>query len=232
MPTYCLMETQGSVDGLEERFNKGPLAGMYMDERFPDSKGDSALQLPRCDAAARECMSIDLAQADALTDQECLDIALVQAAMRGDLHDAKRALQAGAKANTTADISLNMGIRDRRRVRRATPLMRACEFGREEVVVLLLGARADPVRKDSRMWTPRCYALGAGEMDCARRLLEAASGLAEEQREHAANLQASIVEQCREEVGEECAAQIARELEADGFLCPQGRPAPKAPPSK
>uniref|UniRef100_A0A7S4SZH0 Uncharacterized protein n=1 Tax=Alexandrium monilatum TaxID=311494 RepID=A0A7S4SZH0_9DINO len=232
MPTFCLAETKGSVDGLEECFNKSPMTGMYMDEHFPDSKGDSALQLPRCGATAQECMNIDLARADALTDQECLDIMLVQAAMRGDLHDAKRALQAGAKVNTTADISLNMGVRDRRRVKRVTPLMRACEFGREEVLVFLLGVRADPMKKDSRMWMPLCYALGAGEMDCAQRLLEATSGLAEEQKEHATNLRASIVEQCKEEVGEECAAQIAKELEPDGFLCPQGRPAPKAPPSK
>merc|ERR1719498_1378290 len=101
-----------------------------------------------------------------LSDQECADIALVQATVRGEVADVVRALSLGASPNTIAELTLRMGEPKKGRRGRAahmTPLMRACELGHEDVVVQLLSAKASAVQCDSHGWTPLAHALAAGE---------------------------------------------------------------------
>merc|ERR1712216_204184 len=68
---------------------------------------------------------------DPLGDQQCMNISLVQATIRGDARDVARALASGAQPNTTAELTLKMGdaAKDHRRGKagHVTPLMRACE---------------------------------------------------------------------------------------------------------
>merc|ERR1719436_2024357 len=106
-----------------------------------------------------------------LDDQECLDVLLVQAVIRGELSDVKKALSSGAAVDTRADIVLNMGEKDTTRGRGRTPLMRACALAFEDIILHLLDAKANLSRCDSRRWTPLCHALGAGEVDLCERLL-------------------------------------------------------------
>uniref|UniRef100_A0A7S0B7T2 Uncharacterized protein n=1 Tax=Pyrodinium bahamense TaxID=73915 RepID=A0A7S0B7T2_9DINO len=200
--------------------------GAVQSQRAGDSKGHEqppslSTFIPRCDVG-QECYGCDLSRTDALTDQECVDIMLSQAVMRGDLQDMQRALAKGAQVNTIADITLNMGIRDRKRVKKVTPLMRACEYGHEEVVSRLLEVRADPLRQDTRQWIALCYALGAGELGAARRLISETNAVANEQKDIVMSLRHSVLEQCEEDVGEEVVAEVSKELGPGGFLWQQG----------
>merc|ERR1719295_372399 len=98
---------------------------------------------PRCDVL-EECI---LDKPVGLTDQECLEVRLVQAVIRGDVADVQQALKQGANINTTAGLSINMGDVVSCPMRQTTPLMRACALGHTDVVDVLLQARADRRRE-------------------------------------------------------------------------------------
>ncbi|CAE8630024.1 unnamed protein product, partial [Polarella glacialis] len=73
---------------------------------------------------------------DALTDEECADILLVNATIRGELFDVQRALEMGASPNTIAGLGLKQGDHKKGKRRNGeamhvTPLMRACELGHQ-----------------------------------------------------------------------------------------------------
>eukprot|EP00930_Biecheleria_cincta_P075680 TRINITY_DN6285_c0_g1_i2.p1 TRINITY_DN6285_c0_g1~~TRINITY_DN6285_c0_g1_i2.p1 ORF type:complete len:167 (-),score=20.26 TRINITY_DN6285_c0_g1_i2:114-614(-) len=110
-----------------------------------------------------ECLAPELCHLStgALTDQECANILLVNACIRGQLADVQRALGLGASPNTFASLSLKMGDVSKGRKRKGdashvTPVMRACEMGHEDVVEFLLNARASPAQCDSKGWSPMC----------------------------------------------------------------------------
>lgn len=155
---------------------------------------------------------------DALNDQECADVVLVQAVMRGDLEDVKKAISNGARVDTCAEIALFRGVRDQQRTKYVTPLMRACDCGRDEVVSHLLRLRADPLRQDSRKFNALCYALGAGELALARVLLEESPHTAKMQQVAAWRQAEEIMEQCEEAAGDEVAQELRTALSPGGFL--------------
>lgn len=155
---------------------------------------------------------------DALNDKECADVILVQAVMRGELMDMKRALSKGASVDTVAEIALNMGIRDAKRIKRVTPLMRACDCGRDEAVSYLLMVRADPLKQDSRKWNALCYALGAGELSAARTLLEETASTARQQKVVAWSHKELLLEMCEDSAGDEVAAELQKEFGPGGFV--------------
>ncbi|CAE7465787.1 unnamed protein product [Symbiodinium natans] len=106
-----------------------------------------------------------------LNDQECADVLLAQAAMRGELKDVQRALRDGARVDTRAELCIAMGDANASMPRKLTPLMRACACGHAEVVICLLEAKASLWRVDSHGWTPLCHALANCELSLARHLL-------------------------------------------------------------
>uniref|UniRef100_A0A7S2J6K4 Uncharacterized protein n=1 Tax=Zooxanthella nutricula TaxID=1333877 RepID=A0A7S2J6K4_9DINO len=169
---------------------------------------------PRCDVL-EECI---LDKPVGLTDQECLEVRLVQAVIRGDVADVQQALKQGAHVNTTAGLSINMGDVVSYPMRQTTPLMRACALGHTDVVDVLLQARADHWRHDSKGWTPLCHALGAGEFDIARTLLERSRTAVERQKLTAQKLQKELLELCEESAGPDAAAALKKEFAPGGLL--------------
>eukprot|EP00427_Karlodinium_veneficum_P011422 CAMPEP_0169081186 /NCGR_PEP_ID=MMETSP1015-20121227/10873_1 /TAXON_ID=342587 /ORGANISM="Karlodinium micrum, Strain CCMP2283" /LENGTH=242 /DNA_ID=CAMNT_0009140951 /DNA_START=89 /DNA_END=817 /DNA_ORIENTATION=- len=158
---------------------------------------------------------------DPLTDQECANIALVQAAMRGDAEDVSRAIAIGASPNTIADITLRMGEPKKGRKGKAvhlTPLMRACELGHEDVVTQLLNARASAIMCDSHGWTSLCHALGAGEINIARIIAQHPGINMKRQKEICRKLQSEVVAKCQAERGQEAASLVQVELGPGGLL--------------
>jgi len=157
-----------------------------------------------------------------LSDKECADITLVQATLRGDVSDVKRALDHGASVNTTADITLRMGDPNKKcrkgKAKHVTPLMRASGLGHEDVVETLLQARALPSQCDSHGWTPMCYALGAGEVEIARTLWKNSMPRLHRHKEIVRRLQADIVAKCVNEAGPDAAAKVKHELGTEGFM--------------
>merc|ERR1712039_615240 len=128
------------------------------------------------------------------------------------------ALEMGASPNTVASLSLKMGepSKGKRKgcARHVTPLMRASELGHEDVVITLIEARASPIQCDSHGWGPLCYALGAAQLDVARRLLELSDvGQRKVQRENVVKMQGEIIAKCEENVSQEAAALVRREFE-------------------
>jgi len=159
---------------------------------------------------------------DPLSDQECADIALVQATTRGEATDVVRALSLGASPNTIAELTLRMGEPSKKgrkgRAAHMTPLMRACELGHEDVVVLLLEARASLLQCDSHGWTPVCHALGAGEVGIAKLVAQHPGFKLLRQKEICRKLQEDILLKCRSEVSEEEVAAVETALGSGGFL--------------
>jgi len=149
---------------------------------------------------------------DALNDKECADVVLVQAVMRGDLEDVKKAMANDATVDTFAEIALFRGVRDQQRIKQVTPLMRACDCGRDEVVSYLLRHRADPLRQDSRKFNALCYALGAGELALARVLLEESPHTAKMQQVAAWRQAEEIMDQCEEAAGHEVAEELRKDF--------------------
>lgn len=163
---------------------------------------------------------------DPLTDQECADIGLVQATVRGDSHDVARALSLGAQPNTIAELTLRMGEPSKKgrkgRAVHLTPLMRACELGHEDVVLLLLRARASVLQCDSHGWTALCHALGSGEVGIARLVADHSGSRLSKQKDICRKLEAEILLKCQSEASEEALALVQREFGAGGLLdlCP------------
>merc|ERR1712217_462897 len=93
--------------------------------------------------------------------------------------------------------------------------MQACALGYEDVVTLLLEARANPLRKDRRHWTPLCHALAAGELGIAHKLFEV---FPENQKAIVHGLRDQILEECMDNDDESAADAVRRELGAGGFL--------------
>jgi hypothetical protein len=158
---------------------------------------------------------------DPLSDQECANIALVQAAIRGDAADVTRAIALGASPNTIADITLRMGEPKKGRKTKAchlTPLMRACELGHEDVVIQLLNARASALQCDSHGWTPLCHALGAGEINIARIIVQRPGANLKRQKEIWRKLQSEVTARCQAEVGQEAASLVLVEMGPGGLL--------------
>mmetsp|Transcript_26645 Transcript_26645/g.79483 ORF Transcript_26645/g.79483 Transcript_26645/m.79483 type:complete len:204 (+) Transcript_26645:75-686(+) len=183
------------------------------EERFHNTVGEaSCAKLPRFD----ECI---LDQVTGLTDKECADVLLVQAVTRGEIPDVQRALENGASIDTCAELCINMGEIAPKKVVNVTPLMRAAALGHAEVIDILLEAKANPWRSDSHGWTPLCYALGAGELEVARRLLQVVGEDKEEkQKAIAQKLQKQVIEQCEETSGAERAEELKKEFDIGGFL--------------
>eukprot|EP00435_Cladocopium_sp_Y103_P056222 s136_g18.t3 len=90
-----------------------------------------------------------------LTDQECADVRLAQAATRGELKDLQQAIRSGARVDTRAEMHIAMGDAGNAKPGKRTPLMRACASGHLEVVKALLASGASMWRVDSRGWTAR-----------------------------------------------------------------------------
>lgn len=159
---------------------------------------------------------------DPLSDQECADIALVQATVRGEPHDVVRALSLGASPNTIAELTLRMGEPSKKgrrgRAVHMTPLMRACELGHEDVVMCLLKGRASALQCDSHGWTPLCHALGAGEVRLARLLASQPGFKLERQKEICRKLQAEILSKCEVEASPEALAAVEAALGPGGVL--------------
>lgn len=157
-----------------------------------------------------------------LGDQECADIALVQATVRGEVSDVLRALAMGAQPNTTAEMTLRMGepTKKGRRGRAAhmTPLMRACELGHEDIAVQLLSAKASAVQCDSHGWTPLCHALAAGEVDVAKLLSQQPGFRLQQQKDICRKLQSEICQKCQKECDEDALKKLKREMEPGGLL--------------
>lgn len=156
-----------------------------------------------------------------MTDQECADIALVHGTVRGELLDVRRALSHGAKPDTIAGLTLKMGAPKETKQGeggRMTPLMRACLLGNAEIMEALLEARASPALCDGRGWNALCYALSAGEVDLARRLLDLTEKKRALQKKVACQHEQEIVEQCRRVVSQEAAALVQKEFGHHGFL--------------
>mmetsp|Transcript_582 Transcript_582/g.1827 ORF Transcript_582/g.1827 Transcript_582/m.1827 type:complete len:231 (-) Transcript_582:103-795(-) len=207
------------------------LPGVAESEALPDWEGRRPQALAGCECkrvlscdVGEDCLMACSLSADALDDQECADVLLMQAATRGDLEDVEKALSRGACVDNCAELALNMGVRDHKRVRRVTPLMRACEAGHQEVARRLLLQRADPWRFDTRNWTPLCYALGAGELEVGRVLLQDARGAAaDSHRAMAERLQRALLEHCEVSAGDERAEELRQALAPGGFLHRQPR---------
>lgn len=160
---------------------------------------------------------------DPLSDQECADIALVQATVRGEARDVVRALSLGAHPNTIAELTLRMGEPSKKgrrgRAVHVTPLMRACEMGHEDITLLLLRAKASALQCDSHGWTALCHALGAGEVSCGRLVVQQSGvKLRPKQKEICRKLEAEILEKCRTEATQEQLADVQRELGPGGLL--------------
>jgi hypothetical protein len=157
-----------------------------------------------------------------LTDQECADIALVQATVRGELQDVQKALGLGASPNTIADLTLRMGEPKKKgrkgRAIHTTPLMRACEMGHEDIVHHLLKAKASPIMCDSHGWTPLCHALAAGEATLARLLIDQPGIKLKRQKEICLKNQTEILHKCVNEVSQEVADSVLKEFGPEGFL--------------
>ncbi|CAE7828225.1 unnamed protein product [Symbiodinium microadriaticum] len=152
-----------------------------------------------------------------LTDQECADVLLAQAAVRGELKDVQRALRDGARVDTRAELCIAMGDANASLPRKLTPLMRACACGHYEVVCSLLEAKASLWRVDSRGWTPLCHALANCELSMARHLLAEAGTHRERQLKMMTAKRDEIVDYCEEWVGGDSANQLHNEFEL-GFL--------------
>lgn len=193
----------------------------------------SLASAPGCTPSLRggkpECFTLDpctpaLAgrSLDALTDQECADIALVQGTVRGEASDVKRALSSGASPNTIADLTLRMGEPSKKgrrgRAAHMTPLMRACELGHEDIALQLLEAKANALQCDSHGWTPLCHALGAGEVAIARMILQQPGVKMQRQRDICQKLQAEILIKCQNEASEEALAATEKELGLGGLV--------------
>lgn len=156
-----------------------------------------------------------------LGDQECADIALVQATVRGEVTDVVRALSLGASPNTIAELTLRMGEPKKGRRGRAahmTPLMRACELGHEDVVLHLIKARASTIQCDSHGWTPLCHALAAGEVAIARLICQQPNCKLERQKEICEKLHAEIIHKCQRDASLEVLAAVEMEFATGGLL--------------
>lgn len=160
-----------------------------------------------------------------LSDQECADIALVQATIRGEVTDAVRALTLGAAPNTTAELTLRMGEPNKKgrkgRAAHVTPLMRAAEFGHEDIVIQLLKFKASTYQCDSHGWTPLCYALGAGELAIAKLIVQSPGFRVRRQKEICEKLESEILLKCTEEASQE-AAELVQRIFDDGSLFDAG----------
>ncbi|CAK0816238.1 unnamed protein product [Prorocentrum cordatum] len=159
-----------------------------------------------------------------LSDKECADVLLVNAAVRGDVEDLQRALELGASVDTTAELTLTMGDLSKG-VRPApthvTPLMRAAELGHAGAVERLLRSKATAHQCDSKGWNALCYALGSGQI-CTARMLAEASPTA--RAGMPASVLAEVLHRCRREAGATRAAELERELAPGGSLA---APAPE-----
>eukprot|EP00930_Biecheleria_cincta_P015382 TRINITY_DN12857_c0_g1_i1.p1 TRINITY_DN12857_c0_g1~~TRINITY_DN12857_c0_g1_i1.p1 ORF type:complete len:253 (-),score=59.11 TRINITY_DN12857_c0_g1_i1:169-927(-) len=170
-------------------------------------------ELPTCDVTSlpRGCLPEQMA---GLSDQECADVLLAQASVRGELQDVQRALGQGASVDTRAELCIAMGDLSGKKPRKLTPLMRACSAGHSEVVEMLLAANASLWRADADGWTPLCHALGAGELMLARQLLVAAGPHSERQKGIARAKQAQVMDALEDNE----AAEAVREEFESGFL--------------
>lgn len=157
-----------------------------------------------------------------LSDQECADIVLVQAAVRGEVSDVIRALSLGASPNTVAELTLRMGEPSKKgrrgRAIHLTPLMRACELGHEDVALQLLDAKASPLQCDSHGWTPLCYALGAGEVGIATMLSQRPGFRLQQQKEICRKLRSEILSKCEKEGDHDALSAIKTEMALGGWL--------------
>mmetsp|Transcript_11949 Transcript_11949/g.32309 ORF Transcript_11949/g.32309 Transcript_11949/m.32309 type:complete len:236 (+) Transcript_11949:64-771(+) len=223
----CSPQNLGSSDKYTPR--DGNDCPVPVGKQLPSTAYSAVVAPPECDAgdeAWHTCQKgVTVAcfplQPNALSDAACINVLLAQAAVRGELSDVKRALDQGAKVDTCAELQVNLGVRDRKRIKRVTPLMRACANGHEDVVASLLAAGASHSRYDSRGWTPLCYALGAGELNLARKLLQQMEGNAAQQKAIAQNLKSELVEECEDCASELSAAELLKEFGPDGFLFAQ-----------
>merc|ERR1712048_1064343 len=100
-----------------------------------------------------------------------------------------------------------------------TPLMRACEQGHEDIMLCLLEARASPVQCDSHGWSALCHALGAGEVELARRLTDCIDKKTlKVQKDTVHKLRKEILVKCEREAGKDAMMEVQRHLEPSGFL--------------
>lgn len=143
---------------------------------------------------------------------------LVNAVIRGELPDVRRALATGADPGTIADLALRTaepGKRGQHRTDGTTPLMRAANLGHADIVLCLVEARAGLEDRDSRGWTPICHALGAAEIEIARSIQ---SQFTPEQiirqRKVVRDCKPDLLDRCAAEVGDASVEHVRLELEA------------------
>lgn len=151
-----------------------------------------------------------------LTDQECADVRLAQAATRGELKDLQQAIRSGARVDTRAEMHIAMGDAGNAKPGKRTPLMRACANGHLEVVKALLMSGASMWRVDSRGWTPLCYALANGEWIIAGHLLSEAGNHRDRQLKMALDHRFEIIDYCEEFTGSNEADQLRLWVESPG----------------
>eukprot|EP00929_Paragymnodinium_shiwhaense_P007827 TRINITY_DN111734_c0_g1_i1.p1 TRINITY_DN111734_c0_g1~~TRINITY_DN111734_c0_g1_i1.p1 ORF type:complete len:274 (-),score=57.81 TRINITY_DN111734_c0_g1_i1:199-960(-) len=180
----------------------------------------SEMELESCKAVFANSLLLDEDDAapKGLTDKEVNNVRLLQAVMRDEVEIARRAIQDGADINTTVDFRIAMGSATGVQRCSKTPLMRACEEGFGDLVLLLLESKANLVKRDERGWTALCYALSVGETDIARRVLDDAGANAPMLLSPVRRAMPAIVQKCEATAGEEAAEQVASALLPGGFL--------------
>lgn len=158
-----------------------------------------------------------------LNDKECANIILVQSVIRDDLTDVTRALDMGASVNTVADLMLGMGPpgQDVKKSMSVTPLMRAAALGHVDVMRKLVERGAFLSKKDSRGWSPLCYALGACELEAARLIIAAAGSDADARLallQVAQAVRPAVLKECGQALGDEAAERVRQEIGPPGLL--------------
>mmetsp|Transcript_21234 Transcript_21234/g.39947 ORF Transcript_21234/g.39947 Transcript_21234/m.39947 type:complete len:239 (-) Transcript_21234:121-837(-) len=172
--------------------------------------------IPNCDLSAIPHAVLP-ERMSGLNDQECADVLLAQASVRGEIKDVQRALRDGARIDTRAELCIAMGDASAGKPRKLTPLMRACQGGHYEVVQCLLNAKASLWRVDSRGWTPLCFALANCELTLARHLLAESGPHRERQLKMLLAHRDEIIDYCEEWIGSDAANTLHNEFEL-GFL--------------
>mmetsp|Transcript_89868 Transcript_89868/g.159888 ORF Transcript_89868/g.159888 Transcript_89868/m.159888 type:complete len:251 (+) Transcript_89868:30-782(+) len=219
--SYAKLHDADSV-ALEEREPNKPSSSKKKApvNAFSSLSGCEAVEVPTCDISSipRSCLPDRMA---GLNDQECADVLLAQAAVRGEVSDIQRAIGLGANIDTRAELCIAMGDLGGKKSAKLTPLMRASSGGHEEAVDVLIEANASLWRADSEGWTALCHSLAYGELSIARKLLAAAGPHSDRQKTIARTKKAQVIEACEENIGPEAAEALAKEYES-GLLSSSG----------
>lgn len=126
-----------------------------------------------------------LPHSEPVTDAQVPDVLLALSVIQGNLPGVMQALAAGANVDSMVNLSpdtsptvvpcVTGGAPDAVDVLDVTPIMRAAALGNKDMVRSLVDASASLVCRDSRGWSPLCYALAACELDLARQMLALAN---------------------------------------------------------